>query len=154
MQVSNCLKLLSVFALALASSAAAAQDPGRTVTPSELQWKSGRVPGLERANIIREPGKPGPVVWRLKFPANYTAQAHTYPDDRTYTILSGIWYLGWGTKFDEAKLKALPAGSFYAAPANVPHFFATKVEPVVVQVTGTEPSGVRFVDPAHAPKKQ
>jgi quercetin dioxygenase-like cupin family protein len=146
-------KLLSAAAFLFASSVASAQDSGRAFTPSELQWKAGRVAGLERANIIGEPGKPGPTIWRLKFPANYTVQAHTYPDDRTYTILSGTWYLGWGTKFDEAKLKPLPAGSFYAVPANAPHFVATKAEPVVVQVTGTEPSGVRYVDPSHAPKK-
>jgi len=35
----------------------------------------------------------------------------------------------------------------------VPHFVVTKSEPVVVQITGNGPIGVRWVDPAHAPKK-
>jgi quercetin dioxygenase-like cupin family protein len=153
MRVPNLLGLLSFVVLLVACSTATAQNAGLTVTPAELQWKTGRVAGLERANLVGEPGKPGPAIFRLKFPPGYTVQAHSFPDDRTYTVLSGSWYLGWGTKFDDAKLKPLPAGSFYAIPANVPHFVATKADPVIVQVTGTEPSGVRYVDPSHAPKK-
>jgi quercetin dioxygenase-like cupin family protein len=145
-------KLPLLIALQLTSAIVMAQDSGRSITPTELQWKAGRVAGLERANLVGEPGKPGPVVFRLKFPPSYTVQAHSFPDDRTYTILSGTWYLGWGTKFDDTKLKALPAGSFYTIPANVPHFVATKADPALLQVTGTEPSGVRYVDPSHAPK--
>ena len=94
MQVLSRPKLLSATAFLFAGSVAIAQDSGRTVTPSELQWKAGRVAGLERANLVGEPGKAGPAVFRLKFPPNYTVQAHTYPDDRTYTIMSGTWYLG------------------------------------------------------------
>ena len=141
MQVFNRLTLLSVAAFLLASSVVTAQDSGRTVTPSELQWKAGRVAGLERANLVGEPGKAGPVVFRLKLPPNYTVQAHTYPDDRTYTIMSGTWYLGWGTKFDDAKLKALPAGSFYTSGQRA-HFVATQSEPVVSTLVRTQRGAV------------
>jgi quercetin dioxygenase-like cupin family protein len=153
MRVPSLLKLLCFVAFVVVSSTATAQNAGLTITPTELQWKAGRVAGLERANLVGEPGKSGPVVFRLKFPPGYTVQAHSFPDDRTYTVLSGTWYLGWGTKFDDAKLKPLPAGSFYTLPANVPHFVGTKADPAIVQVTGSEPSGVRYVDPSHAPKK-
>ena len=137
------LEVLTIASLFAASPLAAAQE----VTPPEVQWKTGRVAGLERANLVGEPGKAGPVTFRLRFPANYTLQAHTFPDNRTYTVLSGTWYLGWGEKLDEARLKALPAGSFYVLPANTAHFAATKGEPVVLQVTGTEPSAARFLKP-------
>ncbi len=40
--------------------------------------------------------------------------------------------MGWGTKLDESKLKALPAGSFYTEPANVPHVVLTKGEPAII----------------------
>jgi quercetin dioxygenase-like cupin family protein len=154
MQVSNHLKLVSAVALSLAAFVANAQDSGRTVTPSEVQWKpSPTVKGLENAYILGDANKPGAYVQRVRFPANFTLQAHSHPDDRTYTIISGTWHVGWGTKFDESKLKALPAGSFYTEPANVPHFIVTKGEPVVVQITGTSPSALKYVDPAHAPKK-
>ena len=154
MNVSNHLKLVSAVALSLAAFVTNAQDSGRTVTPSEVQWNpSPAVKGVENAYILGDAKKPGPYVQRVKFPANFTIQPHTHPDDRTYTIISGTWYVGWGEKLDETKLKALPPGSFYTEPANVPHFVVTKGEPVIVQITGATPSGLKYVDPAHAPKK-
>lgn len=123
------------------------------ITPEELKWGPGRVPGQELARLIGDSTKPGPYVERVKFPANYTVQAHSHPEDRTYTVISGTWYVGYGDKLDPAKLKALPAGSFHTEPAKVSHFVVTKEEGVVVQITGTGPTATRFVDPAHAPKK-
>jgi hypothetical protein len=122
-------------------------------TPGDLKWKpSARVPGLQRADMTGDDTKPGPYMYRIRFPANFKMQAHGHPDVRTYTILSGTWYIGWGNKFDESKLIALPAGSYYIEPAKIPHFVATKGE-VEVQITGNGPTGVNYVDPAHAPKK-
>jgi quercetin dioxygenase-like cupin family protein len=155
MRVSNHLQLVAAVALGFAAFVTHAQDSGRTVTPADLQWKpSPRVKGLEIADIIGDASKPGPYVQRVKFPPNFTVQAHTHPEDRQYTIISGTWYIGWGSKFEESKLKALPAGSFYTEPANVPHFVTTKGESVTVQITGTGPTAVKYSDPAHAPKKQ
>jgi hypothetical protein len=54
-------------------------------------------------------------------------------------------------KFDETALKALPAGSFYTEPANVPHFVEVR-ESVTIQVSGTGPSGRNFVNPADSTK--
>jgi len=157
MQVVNRTQLLTTVALSAAACLAAAQDlPTGAVrfTPTELKWKaSPRVPGLENAEMIGDSTKPGPYVNRVKFPANFMIQAHSHPEDRTYTIISGTWYIGWGEKYEPAKLTALPPGSFYTEPANVPHFVATKNEPVVVQISGTGPTGVKYVDPAHEPKK-
>jgi quercetin dioxygenase-like cupin family protein len=102
-------------------------------------------------NLVGNPSKPGPYTLRLKFPAGYKLAPHTHPDYREVTILSGTWYTGYGEKFDEAALKALPAGSFYTEPASVAHFVEVR-EPVVIQVSGTGPSGRRFVDPAGDPK--
>jgi hypothetical protein len=47
----------------------------------------------------------------LTAPANTTIQAHSHPDDRVAIVISGTWYIGYGSQFDEKKLKALPAGS-------------------------------------------
>lgn len=96
------------------------------ITTEELTWKPGRVPGHEIAALIGDSSKPGPYVERVKFPANSISQAHSHPEARAYTIISGTWYVGYGDKFDPAKLKALPAGSFYTEPANVNHFSQIK----------------------------
>ena len=123
------------------------------ITNAELKWGPGLTPGLEIARLIGDSTKLGPYVQRVKFPANFTHQAHTHPDERTYTVISGTWYVGFGDKLDPANLKALPAGSFHTEPANVSHFVVTKEDGVVVQITGTGTTATRFVDPAHAPKK-
>jgi quercetin dioxygenase-like cupin family protein len=123
------------------------------ITTEELQWHPGRVPGHEIAPLIGDSTKPGPYVERVKFPANSVSQAHSHPDDRTYTVISGTWYVGYGDKLDPAKLKALPPGSYYTEPANVNHFSVIKEDPVVVQITGTGTTATRFFDPAFAPKK-
>jgi quercetin dioxygenase-like cupin family protein len=72
---------------------------------------------------------------QLTIPANVRIQAHTHPDDRVATVISGTWYIGYGAKFDEAKLKPLTAGSFYTEPPGVAHFARTGNEPVVLQIT-------------------
>ena len=65
----------------------------------------------------------------------------------------GTWHIGYGDKFDEAKLKALPPGSFYTEPSARNHFAETGVEPVVVQITGFGPSSTEYVDPNQDPRK-
>jgi quercetin dioxygenase-like cupin family protein len=123
------------------------------ITADELKWRPGRVPGHEIAPLVGDSTKPGPYVERVKFPANSISEAHSHPDDRTYTVISGTWYIGYGDKVDPAKLKALPAGSYHTEPANLAHFSVIKEEGVVVQISGTGPTATRFVDPANAPRK-
>ena len=122
------------------------------MTPSEMKWEAQgalKAAGMEQVNLVGNPSKPGPYTLRLKFPAGYKLAPHTHPDYREVTILSGTWYTGYGEKFDEAALKALPAGSFYTEPANLAHFVEVR-EPVVIQVSGTGPSERVFVKPAES----
>src|SRR5262245_7078156 len=124
------------------------------LTPSEVKWESQgglALGGIEQAKLVGDPTKPGPYTIRLKFPAGYKLAPHTHPDYREVTILSGTWYMGYGEKFDEGALKALPAGRFYTEHANLPHFVAVR-EPVLIQVSGTGPSGRVFVDVANKQK--
>jgi uncharacterized RmlC-like cupin family protein len=62
--------------------------------------------------------------------------AHSHRDDRVATVISGTRHIGYGDKFDESKLKALPPGSFYTEPPGRNHFAETGDEPVIVQITG------------------
>jgi quercetin dioxygenase-like cupin family protein len=102
------------------------------LTPSEMTWtKQGALaaPGLEQLNLVGDPTKPGPYTLRLKFPKGFRIAPHTYPDSREVTILSGVYATGYGETFDDAKLKILPAGSFYTEPANVTHFIGSRKKP-------------------------
>jgi hypothetical protein len=146
---------LTVGALLGGIAVAQTAAPGvMALTPSEMKWGAQgglALPGMEQLKLVGDPAKPGPYTIRLKFPAGYKLAPHTHPDSREVTILSGTWYTGYGDKFDLATLKALPAGSFYTEPANVAHFVEVR-EPVIIQVSGTGPSGRKFVNPADNPK--
>ena len=118
------------------------------LTPGEMKWQSQgglAAAGMEQLNLVGDPAKPGPYTLRLKFPKGMRIAPHTHPDSREVTILSGTYATGYGEKFDPAALKILPAGSFYTEPANLPHYIEIKEE-VVLQVSGTGPSGRKFVD--------
>ena len=128
---------------------------GVMLTPSELKWKPLPAPvGAQISELVGGRTQPGFYVERAQFPANFTHYPHSHPDNRTYTVISGTLYVGFGEKFDQAKLKALPPGSFWTEPANINHFLMTKDEPVFFQITGIGPSGTKFVDPAHDPRKK
>ncbi len=142
----------ALIAVSLLVPAAVSAEPtpatGLMLTPSQLQWKPNpRVAGLEVANIMGDATKPGPYVQRVRFPAGQVVKPHSHPEDRTYTVISGTWYVGWGDRFDDTRLMALPAGSFYTEPAGVPHFIVT-YEDVVVQISGTGPTAVQYVEGA------
>jgi quercetin dioxygenase-like cupin family protein len=140
---------LAALALVLAA-AAAAQDAAPDVvvlTPAEMKWASQGAyarPGMEQANLIGDPAKPGPYTIRLRFPKGMRIEAHSHPDSREVTIISGVFATGYGDAFEAAKLKILPAGSFYTEPANLPHFIEIREE-TVLQVSGIGPSGRRFI---------
>jgi quercetin dioxygenase-like cupin family protein len=123
------------------------------ITTDELRWGPGRVPGHEIAPLIGASNKPGAYVERVRFPAQTVSRPHSHPEDRSYTVISGTWYVGYGDTYDATKLKALPPGSFYTEPANVSHFSLTKDEAVVVQISGNGPSATRFIDSGEAPRR-
>jgi hypothetical protein len=149
-RVSSLFTLAAFLATAPMGSAALGQD--RSVAPvaltaDEMKWSpqgSLALPGLEQVSLVGDPSKPGPYTIRLKFPAGYKLAPHMHPDPREVTILSGTWFTGYGEKADPSLLKALPAGSFYTEPANLPHFVEVR-DAVVIQVSGIGPSGRAFV---------
>jgi hypothetical protein len=150
--------LWAAFASAIGvSSIAVARDVGSGVvalTPDQLRWaKQGAfaLAGMEQVNLIGDSSKPGPYTMRLKFPKGLKVAPHTHPDSREVTIISGVFTTGYGETFDASKLKVLPAGSFYTEPANVPHYIEIK-EDVVLQVSGTGPSGRNYINPPDGAK--
>ena len=92
------------------------------------------------AKITGDVQTPGVYVVRYRFPANFKVPPHSHPDDRVVIVLSGTLYVGYGERFDEGALKALPAGSTWTEPAKQPHFVWTKDGEVMLQVVGTGPS--------------
>jgi len=145
-----------------APSAPSAADLGENrLTPAEYQFPehgnpgtgSSGVGGIETVVLKGDPDKAGVYTIMLRVPAHTKIAAHSHRDDRVATVISGTWHIGYGEKFDEAKLKALPPGSFYTEPPSVAHFAETGDQAVVVQITGFGPSSTDYVDPTQDPRR-
>ena len=110
--------------------------------PQEIKYNaSGK--GVETAVLYGDPSKPGLYVVRLKLPAGARVMPHIHPGEaRTMTVLSGTLYFGFGTEFDETKLKPYPAGTFFTELPTTPHFVAAKEGEVIFQASGIGPSGM------------
>ena len=112
---------------------------------------SSGVSGIQTVVLKGDPTKAGVYTILLRVPANTTIQAHSHPDDRVATVVSGTWNFGYGTRFDEKALKALPPGSFYTEPPHEPHFARTGDTAVDVQISGFGPSGTVYENPDDDP---
>jgi quercetin dioxygenase-like cupin family protein len=92
--------------------------------------------GRERAQLLGDSSQGGEWVDRVKMPAGKRVLAHSHAQDEVVTVIGGTWYLGEGTKFNPAYLKAYPAGSFIVIPAGTPHFVAAKDGTVIIHLNG------------------
>jgi|ERR1700690_3484558 quercetin dioxygenase-like cupin family protein len=145
-----------------ATGAAAQQSQGLeptafgAVLPENIQWVSFPAfpPSARLSLLVGDPSKPGPYVVRVKVPAGVKLMPHMHPENRIYTVISGVFYIGLGKVFDADKLKAYPPGSVIVLPGNTPHFHWAKSSEYVTQVTANGPLGLEYLDPKDDPRKQ
>lgn len=144
------LMVLAVACLAHAQEGRVRYSPSeiRALSSTNAGAGTSGVNGIQTRTLKGDATKPGIYTIQLTIPSNVRIQAHTHPDDRVATVISGTWYIGYGAQFDEAKLKPLTAGSFYTEPPGVEHFAKTGSDPVVLQITGNGPTGTEYVETA------
>jgi ChrR-like protein with cupin domain len=126
------------------------------LTPADLKWGDpppGLPAGAKLAVLEGDPTKKGPYTVRLQSPGGYKVFPHTHPTAEKITVISGTFFLGMGPKFDESAGKELGAGSFAVMPAGMQHFAWVKGE-TVIQIHGTGPFQIIYVNPADDPRKK
>jgi quercetin dioxygenase-like cupin family protein len=111
-------------------------------------------PEARLAILVGDPKKAGPYVVRVQVPAGVILKPHIHPENRIYTVISGVFYIGIGTKFDATKLKAYAPGSVVILPGNTPHFHWARSGTYVTQVTANGPLGISYIDPADDPRNK
>jgi quercetin dioxygenase-like cupin family protein len=128
----------------------------RSVLPEDIEWKPFPAfpPSARLAIVVGEPAKPGPYVIRVKVPSGVKLMPHKHPEDRVYTVISGVFYIGLGDRFDADKLQAYPPGSVIVLPGNTPHFHWARSGEYVSQVSGIGPLGLEYLDPHDDPRQQ
>ena len=140
--------------IVLSITRAQINDSGKRMSPAEIDSIKPTTagPGTSGVGEIQtrllkgDPNKAGLYTIQLTVPANTKIEAHTHPDDRVATVISGTWYIGYGNRHEEANLKALTPGSFYTEPPNAAHFARTGATSVVLQITGYGPTGTTYVE--------
>jgi quercetin dioxygenase-like cupin family protein len=140
--------VISVAAMALAMTADDKTKKVLGLTPEQLQWFTPPYyqDGRQRAQLLGDSSQGGTWIDRVKIPSGGRVLAHTHPQDELVTVIEGTWYLGEGERFDPARLKGYPAGSFVVIPAGVPHFVAATNGAVIVQLSGVGKVGTDFVE--------
>lgn len=123
----------------------------RVIHSEDIQWRPfAAYPAEVRlAVLVGDPSGPGPYVIRVRVPAGVRMMPHRHPEDRVYTILSGVFYIGLGERFDATRLTAHAPGSVLVLPGGEAHFHWAKSGEYIAQVSAIGPLGFTYVDPAH-----
>ena len=74
---------------------------------------------------------------------------HKHPEDRIYTVISGVFYIGPGEGFDETKLTTHAPSSVLVLPGGQRHFHWAKSGDYITQVNAIGPLGLAYIDPAN-----
>ena len=135
-----------------------AHQPGqgvfRSILPEEIDWKPyAAFPSSARlAAVVGDPSEPAPYLTRVKVPAGVKLMPHRHPEDRIYTVISGVFYIGLGEHFDEEKLKAYPPGSVVVLPGDTWHFHWARSGEYVTQITAIGPLGLEYREAEDDPR--
>ena len=132
------------------------QDKFRTIRSEDVEWKSFPAfpPAARLAILVGDPKNPSPYVIRVMVPGGTRLMPHKHSEDRIYTVISGVFYIGLGETFDENKLQAFAPGSVIVLPGGQAHFHWAKSGEYITQVSAIGPLGLDYIDSADDPRNQ
>lgn len=132
--------------LTAVGSASASTEMGNVqiLANSALIWsdfpRPGFDPGMKISVMQGDPGKEGPYVLRLQFPAGYRFPLHWHPGIENLTVVSGTFLLGMGNTTDWNALKTYGPGDFLYIPPRHAHFGGSGPQgTTVIQLHGEGP---------------
>lgn len=118
---------------------------------TQMQWGDAP-PALEKGAqavvLSGNPGAPGPYALRLKTPAGYKVAMHWHPADEQVTVIQGDITL---SADDGSPPHRLDTGSYALMPAKMHHAASTQGG-MIVQLSGTGPFEINYVDPKDDPR--
>src|SRR5205814_4446113 len=144
----------------IAKKQARSHQPGQSafkaILPEEIQWKTFAAfpPSARRAIVLGERAREGPYTIRVKLPHGTRMMPHSHSEDRIYTVISGIFYIGLGDNFDAEKLQAYPPDSVIILPGNTSHFHWAKSGEYITQVQAIGPLGLEYVSEKDDPRTE
>ena len=150
------MRVAAGIALALlATSVWAQHEQHKAVSAADLKWAP--VPSLPKGAqiaVIEGPmNQAVPFTVRLKFPDKYMIPAHIHPAVERVTVLSGTFHMGTGEKYDRAAMHPVRVGDMMIMQPGTPHYALSEGE-VIVQLHGTGPWGITYINAADDPRNQ
>lgn len=130
------------------------QDVFKAVLSEDIDWKpfASFPPSVRLAVVVGNPSEAGPYTIRVKVPHGVKLMPHRHPEDRVYTVISGVFYIGLGDQFDADKLQAYAPGSVVVLPGDTSHFHWAKSSEYVTQVAAIGPLGLEYLDAKDDPR--
>ena len=124
------------------------EDRFVAILPEQINWKPFPAfpAGVELAVVVGNPTQPGPYAIRVKAPLGAKLMPHRHPEDRMYTVLSGVFYIGFGDTFDGDAVTAYPPGTALVLPGDTWHFHWAKSSEYITQVTAIGPLGLEYAN--------
>jgi hypothetical protein len=128
----------------------------RSILSEDVDWKPFATfpPSARLAVVVGRPSDPGLYTIRVKVPHGVKLMPHRHPEDRIYTVISGVFYIGLGDEFDADKLQAYPPSAVIVLPGHTSHFHWAKSGEYITQVSAIGPLGMEYVDPSDDPRNQ
>ena len=87
-------------------------------------------------------------------PGDVKLMPHRHSEDRIYTVISGVFYIGVGEEFDSDKLEAYSPGAVIVLPGNTSHFHWAQSGDYISQVTAIGPLGFEYVNSKDDPRNE
>jgi len=155
MRFVNAALLVGAFGTVQSSQVSDAADMTMLVVPSahEVKWVTAppSLPlNVKISMIAGDPAQAGPFTLRVLVPASTVLAPHTHAKLESVTVLSGEIYHEAGEKLDKSKGQLLAPGGFVSLPPEMAHSLWA-VKTTVLQVTGTGPFDLHYIDPKDDP---
>jgi hypothetical protein len=126
----------------------------KAILAEDLDWRpfAAFPPSVRLAVVVGHPAEPGPYTIRIRVPHGVKLMPHRHPEDRVYTVMSGVFYIGQGDEFNPDSLQAYPPGSVIVLPGDTSHFHWAKTSEYVTQVTAMGPLGLHYLNASDDPR--
>jgi quercetin dioxygenase-like cupin family protein len=132
-----------------------APDIFGSILGEEIKWISfpAYPPQVRLAVLVGNPQAAGPYVVRVRLPGGTKFMPHMHNEDRIYTIISGVFYVGRGEAFDPDALQAYAPGSVIVLPGNTHHFHWARSGEYIAQVSAYGPLSIDYLNDEDDPRQ-
>jgi hypothetical protein len=128
-------------------------EPAAALVDTALVWHDvATSPGERLVLLAGNPTRQGEYTLRRRFASGHATLPHWHPHAEYGTIISGVFYIGFGDVATRSGTTRLGPGGFIRVPPFTPHFSYADEE-VILQVHGPGPRKTYYVHEVPVPRR-